>query len=142
MLIRKADEKDASAICKISHEDLGYECNEEFVLKRLMEIDERRENVLVAETDNIVVGYIHAEVYKTLYFETMINILGLAVSADYRRQGVGRKLLSQAEMWAKELGISKVRLNSGGSRKETHEFYRAMGYDNEKEQIRFMKSLV
>lgn len=30
MNIRKAGEKDAFAICKISCEDLGYECNEEF----------------------------------------------------------------------------------------------------------------
>ncbi|MBE5949325.1 MAG: GNAT family N-acetyltransferase [Lachnospiraceae bacterium] len=142
MNIRKADKKDASAICKISCEDLGYECDDEFVLRRLIELDNRREIVFVAETDNIVVGYIHAEVYRTLYFDSMINILGLAVFADYRRRGVGKALLHQAEKWAKELGINKVRLNSGGSRKEAHEFYRAMGYDNEKEQIRFMKSLV
>ena len=142
MNIRKADEKDAFAIGKISREELGYECDEEFVLRRLIELDNRREIVFIAEIDNIVVGYVHAEVYKTLYFESMINILGLAVLSDYRRQGVGRKLLSRAEMWAKELGINKVRLNSGGFRKEAHEFYRAMGYDNEKEQIRFMKSLV
>ena len=142
MNIRKADEKDAFAICKISREELGYECDEEFVLRRLIELDNRREIVFIAEIDNIVVGYVHAEVYKTLYFDSMINILGLAVLSDYRRQGVGRKLLSRAEMWARDLGISKVRLNSGGSRKEAHEFYRAMGYDNEKEQIRFMKGLV
>ena len=142
MNIRKADEKDAFAIGKISREELGYECDEEFVLRRLIELDNRREIVFIAEIDNIVVGYVHAEVYKTLYFDSMINILGLAVLSDYRRQGVGRKLLSRAEMWAKELGINKVRLNSGGFRKEAHEFYRAMGYDNEKEQIRFMKSLV
>lgn len=142
MNIRKAGEKDAFAICKISCEDLGYECNEAFVKNRLIGLDDKRETVFVAEEDNTVVGYIHAEIYNTLYFESMINILGLAVLTDYRRQGVGRKLLSRTEMWAKDLGISKVRLNSGGSRKEAHEFYRAMGYDNEKEQIRFMKSLV
>ena len=38
-------------------------------------------------------------------------------------------------------GIKKVRVNSGFSRKEAHEFYRSLGYNNEKEQIRFLKSL-
>ena len=43
--------------------------------------------------------------------------------------------------WAKENGIKKVRLNSGFSRKDAHIFYRSIGYNNEKEQIRFMKEL-
>lgn len=141
MTIRKADIHDSFVICKISSEDLGYKCDENLVLKRLTELAHTREIVFVAEVDDTVVGYIHAEIYNTLYCESLVNILGLAVSLDYRRQGIGKALLKSAEIWVKELGISKVRLNSGGSRKEAHAFYRAMGYDNEKEQIRFMKSL-
>ena len=34
-----------------------------------------------------------------------------------------------------------IRLNSARVRKETHAFYRATGFDNEKEQIRFLKKL-
>lgn len=141
MNIRKADINDASAICRICTDDLGYECSEEFVSNRLKNIDVKREAVFAAEIDGAVVGYIHAEIYNTLYFESMINILGLAVSRDYRRQGIGRALITCAENWAKEQGINIVRLNSGNSRKEAHEFYRAMGYDNEKMQIRFLKNL-
>lgn len=89
----------------------------------------------------IVAGYIHAEKYQTLYFEPMINILGLAVSSGLRRRGIGRMLLKYAEHWANELGIHKIRLNSGASRKEAHSFYRAMGYNNEKGQIRFVKDV-
>ncbi|MDE6745214.1 MAG: GNAT family N-acetyltransferase, partial [Oscillospiraceae bacterium] len=60
---------------------------------------------------------------------------------DHRRQGIGKALISSAENWGKELGITIVRLNSGYSRKEAHEFYRAMGYDDEKLQMRFLKNL-
>lgn len=141
MNIRKADKNDASAICKICTDDLGYECSEEFVSNRLKHIDGSREAVFAAEIDGTAVGYIHAELYNTLYFEPMINILGLAVSRDHRRQGVGRALITCAENWAKEQGVNIVRLNSGNSRKEAHEFYRAMGYDNEKMQVRFLKKL-
>lgn len=141
MNVRKANINDASAICKICTDDLGYECSEEFVSNRLKNIDGSREAVFAAEIDGTAVGYIHAEIYNILYFESMINILGLAVSRGYRRQGVGRALITCAENWAKEQGINIVRLNSGSSRKEAHEFYRAIGYDNEKMQVRFLKNL-
>ena len=141
MNVRKADINDASAICRICTYDLGYECSEEFVSNRLKNIDWSREAVFAAEIDGTVVGYIHAEIYNTLYFASMINILGLAVSRSHRRQGIGRALITCAENWAKEQGINIVRLNSGSSRKEAHEFYRAMGYDNEKMQVRFLKNL-
>ena len=141
MIIREATIEDAFAICNISCADLGYDCSCEFVSTRISNLDKGREKVFVAEVNGIVAGYIHAEKYQTLYFEPMINILGLAVSSEFRRRGIGRMLLKRAERWATEVGIHKIRLNSGGSRKEAHSFYRAMGYSNEKGQIRFIKDI-
>ena len=141
MIIREATIEDAFAICNISCADLGYDCSCEFVSTRISNLDKGREKVFVAEVNGIVAGYIHAEKYQTLYFEPMINILGLAVSSEFRRRGIGRMLLKRAERWADEVGIHKIRLNSGASRKEAHSFYRAMGYSNEKGQIRFIKDI-
>ena len=141
MIIREAIIEDAFAICNISCADLGYDCSCEFVSTRISNLDKGREKVFVAEVNGIDAGYVHAEKYQTLYFEPMINILGLAVSAEFRRRGIGRMLLKRAERWANEVGIHKIRLNSGASRKEAHSFYRAMGYSNEKEQIRFIKDI-
>lgn len=39
-----------------------------------------------------------------------------------------------------DLGVDLIRLNSGSARKEAHSFYRKIGYNSEKEQIRFMKT--
>ena len=141
MIIRKADCQDYRAIWRISREDLGYECCSELVAQRLSHLDGKREVVFVAEINNNIIGYIHAETYNVLYYESMVNILGLAVASEYRKNGVGRALLSEAEIWAKGLNIKIIRLNSGATRKEAHAFYRAMGYDNQKEQIRFIKNL-
>ena len=141
MIIREATIEDAFAICNISCADLGYDCSCDFVSTRISNLDKGREKVFVAEVNGIVAGYIHAEKYQTLYFEPMINILGLAVSSEFRRRGIGRMLLKRAEHWANEVGIHKIRLNSGASRKEAHLFYRAMGYNNEKGQIRFIKDI-
>ena len=141
IIIRQAKIEDYKDICKICCDDLGYNCSEELVKERLEGLDKNNERVLVAVYNSEVVGYLHAQIYKTLYFEELINFLGLAVSKEYRNKKVGTKLVNEIENWAKEKGINKVRVNSGFSRKEAHEFYRSLGYNNEKEQIRFLKSL-
>lgn len=141
LIIRTANADDADDICRICCDDLGYNCTSALIEKRLTERDLGREQVFVAEYDNSVVGFVHVEDYKTLYFEELANLLGLAVSKKYRRQGIATALIKQAEYWAKEKGINMIRLNSGSTRKEAHRFYRSLGFDNEKEQIRFMKKL-
>ena len=141
IIIRQAKIEDYKDICKICCDDLGYNCSEELVKERLEGLDKNNERVLVAVYNSEDVGYLHAQIYKTLYFEELINFLGLAVSKEYRNKKVGTKLVNEIENWAKEKGINKVRVNSGFSRKEAHEFYRSLGYNNEKEQIRFLKSL-
>ena len=141
IIIRQAKIEDYKDICKICCDDLGYNCSEELVKERLKGLDKNNERVLVAVYNGKVVGYLHAQIYKTLYFEELINFLGLAVSKEYRSKKVGTKLVNEIENWAKEKGINKVRVNSGFSRKEAHEFYRSLGYNNEKEQIRFLKCL-
>lgn len=139
--VREAKLMDAAAICRISSNDLGYACEELYVKERLEKLDATREAVFVAELDGAIAGYVHAEVYSLLYWKPMVNILGLAVSSNYRRQGIGKALMQQVEEWARERGIKEIRLNSGGTRKEAHEFYRAIGFDDEKVQIRFLKEV-
>lgn len=140
-MIREARITDYDKIQSICELDLGYVCEKELVKIRLANLDRNRECVFVADEGNKVIGFIHVEVYELLYAPSMANILGIAVSSEYRRQGIGKLLLSKAEEWAKCKGIDIMRLNSGDTRKEAHEFYRSLGYNNEKPQIRFIKSL-
>ncbi|MDE5605167.1 MAG: GNAT family N-acetyltransferase [Eubacterium sp.] len=143
MEIREARVEDAKGICVICSEDLGYLCEPCLVEEKLKNLDSEREAVFVAVSDeNAVMGYIHIERCDTLYLETMGNILGLAVKSSCRRNGIGRRLVAEAESWAKHCGIKLMRLNSGFSRKAAHEFYRNLGYGSEKEQIRFMKKII
>lgn len=141
MIIRKANIHDSPAICHISCDGLGYDCTAELVSLRLGSLDNLREIVFVADLGESTVGYVHAEIYNLLYAESMVNILGIAVAAAYRKCGIGKALLIAVEEWAKSLEIYTVRLNSGAARSDAHAFYRAMGYNNEKDQIRFIKDL-
>ncbi len=143
--IRQASTSDISAMNELFRKDLGYEeCRLEIVEKQFAGLDNSREVVFVAEAEDDsshIAGVIHVEKYNVLYFPTMANILGIAVSADFRRQGIGSALLKRAEEWARENGAGSMRLNSGESRKQAHEFYRAQGYIDDKKQLRFIKEL-
>lgn len=139
--IRQASAEDAKDISGISCEDLGYHCDEALVLSKLRKLDASREAVFTAVMDGGVVGFIHVGRYDTLYMEPMAGIFGLAVRYAYRHNGVGRKLVFAAEEWAVRHGIKLMRVNSGISRTNAHSFYRNIGYDTEKVQIRFMKKL-
>ena len=143
--IRQATTSDIPAMNELFRKDLGYEeCTLEIVEKQFAGLDTSREAVFIAEAEDDsshIAGVIHVEKYNVLYFPTMANILGLAVVADFRRQGIGSALLKRAEEWARENGARSMRLNSGESRKQAHEFYRAQGYIDDKKQLRFIKEL-
>ena len=139
--VRKAELQDSFAICEISRDAMGYDCTVDLVSQRLASMDSKRECVFVAEINGTVIGYVHAETYRLLYCEPMVNILGIAVDSAYRRHGAGKALLAQVESWAKSMEIYTIRLNSGAARKEAHRFYETLGYCDRKEQIRFIKSL-
>ena len=140
-MIREAIIDDYKEIKNICENDLGYPCDYELVKNRLSNLNKDREIVYVAVYDNQVVGFIHIEKYELLYFEPRANIIGIAVSKSYQRQGIGSKLLTQAEVWAKSKGIKVMRLNSGIKRKEAHNFYQKAGYQDIKEQLIFIKKI-
>jgi GNAT superfamily N-acetyltransferase len=52
------------------------------------------------------------------------------VDADYRRKGIGEKLMNEAEKWAIGQEVTYIMLNSGNreERKIAHRFYLNMGY--------------
>lgn len=139
--IRAVCTADAEAISRLCSEEMGYPCDAALVEAKLQQLDSRREAVFAAFLEGVAIGYIHIEKYDVLYFETMANILGLAVSSPHQRKGVGSTLIQAAEAWALDRGIRLMRLNSGSTRTGAHAFYRKLGYQDEKTQLRFTKRL-
>lgn len=139
--IRPARETDAAEIAELNTVEMGYQTTAEQVREKLAVLLKSRDNrILVAVAEGQVVGYIHANTYETLYFPPLKNLMGLAVSSAYRCKGIGTALLDAIEAWARETGASGVRLNSGATRTEAHQFYRSRGYGAEKQQLRLIKS--
>lgn len=141
LFIREATPEDAADIARISSRDLGYPCDAALVATRLTGLDRDRERVFLAICEDRVIGFLHAELYRLLYQQDQVNVLGLAVDAAHQGHGAGRLLMEAAETWAHAVGAAAVRLNSAEGRQEAHAFYAHLGYRHTKTQKRFTKAL-
>lgn len=141
-LIRRASTGDALRISQLCSDALGYDSTEEAVLGRLTALLRRdTEYVIAAELDGQVVGFAHACEYHLLYRPPMMNLMGIAVDAQFRGRGIGRSLLSAIEDYARTCGAQGIRVVSGLGRKDAHSFYRAIGYADAGESVKFFKKL-
>ena len=142
LTLRPARPEDAAALSKLNREEMGYDYSEEKTTEHLNALlEDPTHCILVAQAGGEVVGYLHLEWYQLLYADPMVNVMGIAVAAACRRQGVGKALLTAGEAWAREQGASAVRLVSGETRKGAHAFYQSLGYEGNKLQRNFKKYL-
>ncbi|HSC26614.1 MAG TPA: GNAT family N-acetyltransferase [Vicinamibacterales bacterium] len=138
---RPARISDAGDIARLTTE-LGYEVEASTLAPRLSRLLSRPDQqLLVAECDGRVVGWVHAVVSEYVELDAFAVIGGLVVDRRHRRKGIGRRLMREAEEWARASGCSVVRLWSSTSRTASHEFYRQLGYTKVKTQYSFVKSL-
>ena len=130
MIYRKYESKDISAIRDILENDLGYNCKLDKLNDRIDEMLKRGNyQIFVAFDGDKVVVYIGCVSYLAFELENEgMKIIALAVSKEYRRKGIGTKLLKTAEQWAKENNIEVILLNSGLPREDAHAFYESQEY--------------
>lgn len=140
--IREAGEADAEGICRLNRDGLGYDYPPEKTAEKLkLLLQSEKDKIFVAEVEGRLAGYVHACDYDTLYMPHFKDIMGIAVLREHRRKGIGRALLTAVENWAEEMGAEGVRLVSGETRTEAHEFYQLCGYVSRKNQKNFHKLL-
>jgi GNAT superfamily N-acetyltransferase len=137
--IRSARPADAETIAELTKQ-LGYSAEPAAVASRLSRVLARSDQqLLVADHRGRAVGWIHMVVTEYIEAEAFVVIGGLVVDREYRKQGIGRRLLTRAEEWAAQLGCSLVRLSSNVKRVEAHGLYERAGYTNLKTQYAFAK---
>ena len=133
LIIREATLEDVEAIYKLNKTELGYDYSIESTeenMHRLIASD--TDKIYVALLDNKVVGYIHSNDYNLIYAPHMKNIMGIAVSSQYKRMGIGHALLMEVEKWAMQTDAKGVRLVSGETRANAHLFYQNCSYTEDK----------
>ena len=136
---------DAQEIQSISNFELGYDVNLDIVKKQIIKLtNDNKHNIIIGfenEQTRKIIGFVHAELYESLYMDTGLNILGLAVDSNFQGQGIGKKLMSAIEDYALKNNISYIRLNSNVRRIDAHRFYESIGYVCDKTQKRLIKKL-
>ena len=139
-IIRECTAKDVNAIYELNSKELGYDFPIKSTQKQLGKILlDGTQKIFVAVRQGSVVGYIHLNSYDVLYFEHLKNIMGIAVFSEFKRNGIGKKLLQIGEKWAQEDGAIGIRLVSGAERTDAHQFYLKCGYIGNKLQKNFKK---
>ncbi|MFY3790300.1 GNAT family N-acetyltransferase [Ureibacillus sp. MALMAid1270] len=115
-------------------EHLGYPTTIDNMKIRFSNIFSKSDyKTLIALIDDRVVGMIG--LIKCLSYEMdgcYVRIGALVVHSDYQNKGIGKRLIEEAENFARSIGASGIVLNSGNrpERMKAHQFYKNQGYSD------------
>jgi GNAT superfamily N-acetyltransferase len=138
--VRAAVLGDSDAIAYLMTQ-LGYPTTAEAMSTRLTNILADPDYItFVAESAQGIVGVVGISIGR-LYEKDGLHgqLLALVVDETYRGQGVGARLVAEAERWLKKCRAQSVVVGSGTQRHDAHHFYRQLGY--KQTGLRFAKRL-
>ncbi len=140
--VRQMFEHDCTSIADLSGE-LGYQNTVELIKARFNYLARYPDTAMFVALDTLstIVGWVHVDGTRTLTSPAFAEIMSLVVTAKHRRQGVGRRLVAEAESWSRTGGYSHLRLRSGMQRAdEAHMFYSSLGFTPSRTSMLFQKS--
>lgn len=139
--IRKAALKDAESIVELSKE-LGYNPGTNDIRAKLDKFElSPHEMILVAEYDKVI-GWMHISTVEPLESNPFVEIRGIVVYKEHRGKGIGTLLIKEAEKWAIEKGVKKLRVRTNIKREETRQYYRKLDFVPVKTQEVFEKKII
>ncbi|ADV84206.1 GNAT family N-acetyltransferase [Terriglobus saanensis] len=142
LTIRHAELQDALEISRLAWQ-LGYERSPEAVRVWIECLGTRTDHqaAFVACTEEEVVGWIEVSVENRIQTPPFALIGGLVVKDGIRGAGIGRRLCEEAEIWARQHGLERIRVTSRSTREAAHRFYLRDGYREVKTSLVFEKKL-
>jgi ribosomal-protein-alanine N-acetyltransferase len=115
---------DAPAIAHLSRDLIETDLPWSWTPRRVAGLMRQRESsATIAKDGNRLAGFILAQ-----YGDESVHIALLCVAKEYRRQGIGRRLVQWVEETAKVAGLFLVRLEVRAIKRDTRFFYASLGY--------------
>jgi GNAT superfamily N-acetyltransferase len=103
-------------------------------------LSEPNKKIILAEYDNKIVGMASMMLLARLNRKNLeLYIPELIVGKDYQNKGIGKKLIESCIDFAKKNKCHRIRLESGNQRKDSHLFYKKLGF--EQSSLSFTKNL-
>ena len=143
LTIRNANIDDLQTIQNLNNELCKYETKNKFdnyiedwslsdVSKEYFEYMIKEEFVIVAEIDNNVVGYLAGSTHKDetySYYEGITAELdNMFIMEDYRKFGIGSKLVNSFLNWCKNQKAKRVMVTASFGNVNTINFYKKNGF--------------
>ena len=133
-------QKDDLAKLQILILELGYSVDLTTLNENISAIHKKGGEIFITEIEGDVVGSVCVIIDARLAEGVYAEIVGLIVSDNIRRQGVGKELVKKAEIWASK-HVNKIRVRANEVRNLAHTFYKNQGYEEIKTQKIFIKML-
>ena len=143
MIIRKAEEKDVKELnwllTSLIRDERKYDSsiNENFEVKNMYEnyINDLTKCLLVAEDNNIIVGYIYGKIIENDESSNNNTALldALYIDPDYRKKGIGNALIDAFKKWSINNSIEKLLVNVWSSNTSAQKLYEKNGFETVKE---------
>ena len=132
--IRIAEMDDADEITGLS-EQWGYQSTKEKMIHCLRNISSNGDHVIyVLLKDYQMIGWIHGIYSLRVESDPFIEIGGLVVDKDFRRQGAGKLLVDKIVEWSLYRNCPMIRVRCNIRRKEANAFYDSIGFKEIKQQ--------
>ena len=89
-----------------------------------------QKTILVAKQDSKIVGFVSIILLRRLNRAKLeMYIPELIVTKQLRNLGIGKKLIQYCIDLAKKKDCYRIRLESGNQRKNSHKFYKSIGFE-------------
>ena len=130
-IVRVAEPRDAEALQSLVGE-LGYPATADRLRSRLTRLlASDRVRVTVAAQNDLLLGLCTAHLLTTIHADSDVaQLTALVVAERARGSGVGRRLVEDAEHWARARGAARIVVTTALQRAGAHAFYERLGYSH------------
>ena len=92
-------------------------------------ISDNDKKLLIAKNKSTIVGMVSIVFLVRLnQIKNELYIPELVITKEYQKKGIGKELINSCINIGKEKNCHRIRLESGNHRKESHKFYKKLGF--------------